>query len=68
MMFAFESAYSSGNAEETRLDAGGDGGCAGLDRSNLAAIEEGKRNVCLRNLKVISIGLGLSLSKLFSRV
>ena len=40
----------------------------GLDRSYLAEIEEGKRNVCLMNLEVIANGLGLTLSRLFSRV
>jgi transcriptional regulator with XRE-family HTH domain len=40
----------------------------GLDRSYLAEIEEGKRNVCLLNLKVIADGLGTSLSRLFSRL
>jgi transcriptional regulator with XRE-family HTH domain len=38
----------------------------GLDRSYLA--EEGKRNVCLLNIKAIADGLKISLSKLFSRV
>ena len=37
----------------------------GLDRSYLAEIEEGKRNVCLLNLKVIADGLGLSMSRRF---
>lgn len=40
----------------------------GLDRSYLAEIEEGKRNVCLMNLEVIADGLGLTLSRLFSRI
>jgi transcriptional regulator with XRE-family HTH domain len=40
----------------------------GLDRSYLAEIEEDKRNVCLMNLEVIADGLGLTLSRLFSRV
>ena len=40
----------------------------GLDRSYLAEIEEGKRNVCLLNLKVIADGLGTSMARLFSRV
>jgi transcriptional regulator with XRE-family HTH domain len=40
----------------------------GLDRSYLAEIEEGKRNVCLLNLKVIADGLGLSLARLFARL
>ena len=40
----------------------------GLERSYLAEIEEGKRNVCLMNIEVIADGLGLTLSRLFSRV
>jgi transcriptional regulator with XRE-family HTH domain len=40
----------------------------GLDRSYLAEIEEGKRNVCLMNLEVIANGFGVTLAKLFSRV
>ena len=40
----------------------------GLDRSYLAEIEEGKRNVCLLNIVVIADGLGVTLSQLFSRL
>lgn len=40
----------------------------GLDRSYLAEIEAGKRNVCLFNLSVIAQGLGVTLAQLFSRV
>lgn len=40
----------------------------GLDRSYVAEIEEGKRNVCLMNIEVIAQGLRLSLSQLFSRI
>lgn len=40
----------------------------GLDRSYLAEIEEGKRNVCLMNLEVIADGLEMSLARLFSRI
>ena len=40
----------------------------GLDRSYLAEIETGKRNVCLLNLKVIADGLGTSLSHLFAKL
>jgi transcriptional regulator with XRE-family HTH domain len=40
----------------------------GLDRSYLAEIEEGKRNVCLLNIKAIADRLKVSLSKLFSGV
>jgi transcriptional regulator with XRE-family HTH domain len=37
----------------------------GLDRSYLAEIEEGKRNVCVFHIKVIADELKVSLSKLF---
>jgi len=40
----------------------------GLDRSYIAEIELGKRNVCLLNLEVIADGFDLSLSQLFSRI
>jgi transcriptional regulator with XRE-family HTH domain len=40
----------------------------GLDRSYLADLERGKRNVSLRNIEVIAHGLQLSLSQLFSRL
>jgi transcriptional regulator with XRE-family HTH domain len=40
----------------------------GLDRSYLADVERGKRNICLLNLKVIADGLEISVSKLFSRL
>lgn len=40
----------------------------GLDRSYIAEIETGKRNVCLLNLEVIAKGFHLSLSQLFARV
>jgi transcriptional regulator with XRE-family HTH domain len=40
----------------------------GLDRSYLAEIEEGKRNVCLLNLKVIADGFGLPIARLFFKV
>ena len=40
----------------------------GLDRSYLADLERGKRNVSLLNLELISKGFGLSISQLFSKV
>jgi transcriptional regulator with XRE-family HTH domain len=40
----------------------------GLDRSYLAEIEEGKRNVCLKNIEVIADGFKLSMGQLFSRL
>jgi len=40
----------------------------GLDRSYLADVERGKRNISIANLNIIASGFGLSLSKLLSRV
>jgi transcriptional regulator with XRE-family HTH domain len=40
----------------------------GLDRSYLADLKRGKRNVALMNLEVIALGFELSLSQLLSRV
>ena len=38
----------------------------GLDRSYVGEIEQGKRNPCLLNLRVIADGLKISLAELFS--
>jgi transcriptional regulator with XRE-family HTH domain len=40
----------------------------GLDRSYIAEIETGKRNVCLLNLQVIADGFGMPIARLFSRL
>lgn len=40
----------------------------GIDRSFLADIERGKRNVSILNLELIANGLKMSLSQLFSRL
>ena len=40
----------------------------GLDRSYLADIERGHRNVSLVNLHLIAMGFDLTLSRLFSRL
>ena len=40
----------------------------GLDRSYLADVERGKRNISILILDVIAIGFGLSLSRLFSKL
>ena len=40
----------------------------GLDRSYLADVERGKRNISVLNLELIAEGLGLSVSQLFSRL
>jgi transcriptional regulator with XRE-family HTH domain len=40
----------------------------GLDRSYLADVERGKRNISIVNLEVIANGFGFTLSQLLSRV
>jgi transcriptional regulator with XRE-family HTH domain len=40
----------------------------GLDRSFLADVERGKRNVSILNLDLMAKGLKVSLSQLFSRL
>lgn len=37
----------------------------GMDRTYLASIESGKRNISLKNIYKISQGLGLTVSELF---
>lgn len=40
----------------------------GLDRSYLADVERGKRNISIVNLEIIAQGFGVSLSRLLVRV
>jgi transcriptional regulator with XRE-family HTH domain len=40
----------------------------GIDRSFLADVERGKRNISILNLQLIADGLRVSLSQLFSRI
>jgi transcriptional regulator with XRE-family HTH domain len=40
----------------------------GIDRSFLADVERGKRNVSILNLELIAKGFKISLSQLFSRL
>ena len=40
----------------------------GIDRSFLADVERGRRNISVLNLELIAEGLGVSLSRLFSRL
>jgi len=40
----------------------------GIDRSFLADVERGKRNVSILNVELIAKGLKVSLSQLFSRL
>ena len=40
----------------------------GLDRSFLADVERGKRNISILNLDAIASGLNISLSQLFARL
>jgi transcriptional regulator with XRE-family HTH domain len=40
----------------------------GVDRSFLADVERGKRNISILNLALIAEGLGVTLAQLFSRL
>jgi transcriptional regulator with XRE-family HTH domain len=40
----------------------------GLDRSYLSDLERGKKEICIRNLELIAVAFGITLSKLLSRV
>jgi transcriptional regulator with XRE-family HTH domain len=40
----------------------------GIDRSFLADVERGKRNISILNLALIAEGLGVTLPKMFSRL
>jgi transcriptional regulator with XRE-family HTH domain len=40
----------------------------GIDRSFLADVERGKRNISILNLELIAHGFKISLSQLFSRL
>ena len=40
----------------------------GIDRSFLADVERGKRNISILNLALIADGLGVTLAQLFSRL
>ncbi len=39
-----------------------------MDRTYYASVENGKRNISIRNIKKIADGLGVSLSELFKNV
>jgi len=39
----------------------------GIDRSFLADVERGKRNISILNVSLIAKGLGVSISHLFAR-
>lgn len=40
----------------------------GIDRSYISDLERGKKEVCIRNLEVIAVAFGMSLSKLLARL
>ncbi|MDD3428651.1 MAG: helix-turn-helix transcriptional regulator [Oscillospiraceae bacterium] len=40
----------------------------GMDRTYLASVEKGKRNISLENIYKISLGLEISLDKLFKDI
>lgn len=39
-----------------------------MDRTYFASVEAGKRNVAIKNIQKIAIGLGVSLSELFENI
>ena len=40
----------------------------GMDRSFISDLENGKKEVCIRNLEVLATAFGLTMSKLVSRL
>lgn len=40
----------------------------GIDRAYLSLVENGKQELCLRNIDLLAQGLGVSLSKLFTDI
>ena len=40
----------------------------GMDRTYLASVEAGKRNIAIENIKKIADGLGVTLSELFDEI
>lgn len=42
--------------------------CIGMDRSYYASVEAGRRNISVRNIKKIAVGLNVSLSELFGNL
>jgi transcriptional regulator with XRE-family HTH domain len=40
----------------------------GMDRSFISDLENGKREICIRNLEVLARAFGMSISKLMSRL
>ena len=40
----------------------------GLDRSYLADVERGRRNISIVNLEIIAKGFGLSLSRILTKI
>jgi transcriptional regulator with XRE-family HTH domain len=41
---------------------------AGIDRSFISDLENGKKEICIRNLEVIASAFGISLSQLLTRL
>ncbi len=40
----------------------------GMDRTYLASVESGKRNISLKNISIIADGFGISLEELFKNL
>jgi transcriptional regulator with XRE-family HTH domain len=40
----------------------------GMDRSFISDLENGRKEICIRNLEVLATAFGMSISKLMSRL
>ena len=40
----------------------------GMDRSFISDLENGKKEICIRNLEVVASAFGLTISQLFARL
>jgi len=40
----------------------------GMDRSFISDLENGKKEICIRNLEVLASAFGLTISQLFTRL
>jgi transcriptional regulator with XRE-family HTH domain len=43
-------------------------GHVGIDRSFISDLENGKKEICLRNLELIAIAFDMTISQLMSRI
>jgi transcriptional regulator with XRE-family HTH domain len=40
----------------------------GMDRSFISDLENGRKEICIRNLELLTTGFGMTISKLMSRL